>query len=56
MAENFFFILKTECIDRQKIASFRQAEQLIDDFICFCSHERIQLKTGLAPLSLRHSA
>lgn len=56
MAENFFSILKTECINRQKIATFRQAEQLIDDFIYFYNHERILLKTGVAPLSLRHSA
>ena len=56
MAENFFSILKTECIYRQKIATFRHARELIDDFICFYNHERIQLKTGVAPLSLRHSA
>ena len=56
MAENFFSILKTECIYRQKIATFRQAKVLIDDFIYFYNHERIQLKTGVAPLSLRHSA
>ena len=56
MAENFFSILKTECIYRQKIATFRQARTLIDDFIYFYNHERIQIKTGVAPLSLRHSA
>lgn len=56
MAENFFSILKTECIYRQKIATFRQAKVLIDDFIFFYNHERIQLKTGVAPLALRHSA
>ena len=56
MAENFFSILKTECIYRQKIATFRQARELIDDFIDFYNRERIQLKTGMAPLSLRHSA
>jgi len=56
MAENFFSILKTECIYRQKIATFQQARVLIDDFIFFYNHERIQLKTGLAPLALRHSA
>jgi len=56
MAENFFSILKTECIYRQTIATFRQAKALIDDFIYFYNHERIQLKTGVAPLSLRHSA
>ncbi len=56
MAENFFSILKVECIYRQKINSFQQARDLIDDFISFYNHERIQLKTGVAPLSLRHSA
>ena len=35
MAENFFSILKTECIYRQKIATFRHAKVLIDDFIFF---------------------
>ena len=56
MAENFFSILKTECIYRQKIKTFQQARDLIDDFIYFYNHERIQLKTGVAPLTLRHSA
>jgi len=56
MAENFFSILKTECIYRQKIQTFQQARELIDDFIYFYNHERIQLKTGVAPLSQRHSA
>ena len=56
MAENFFSILKTECIYRQKINTFQQADLLIHDFIHFYNHERIQLKTGVAPLSLRHSA
>lgn len=55
MAENFFSILKTECIYRQKISSFQQANQLIDNFIYFYNYERIQLKNGVAPLSLRHS-
>jgi len=56
MAENFFSILKTECIYRQRLDSFEQANRLIDDFIYFYNHERIQLKTGVAPLTLRHSA
>ena len=56
MAENFFSILKTECIYRQKIKTFQQARELIDEFIHFYNHERIQLKTGVAPLTLRHSA
>lgn len=56
MAENFFSILKTECIYRKKIATLQQARRLIDDFIYFYNHDRIQLKTGVAPLTLRHSA
>ncbi len=56
MAENFFSILKTECIYRQKIKTFQQARALIDEFIHFYNHERIQLKTGVAPLTQRHSA
>lgn len=56
MAENFFSILKTECIYRQKIETFQQARHLIDDFIYFYNHERIQSKTGEAPLTQRLSA
>ena len=55
MAENFFSILKTECIYRQKIATIREAQLLIDDFIDFYNKERIQIKTGQAPLSQRLS-
>ena len=55
LAENFFSILKTECIYRHKPASFREANELIDSFIHFYNHERIQLKSGAAPLSLRRS-
>ena len=56
MAENFFSILKTECIYRHKPKSFREANDLIDRYIHFYNHERIQLKTGVAPLALRDSA
>ena len=55
MAENFFSILKTECIYRQKIATFQEAQILIDDFIEFYNNERIQLKTRQAPLTQRLS-
>lgn len=54
MAENFFSCLKTECIYRQKILTFQQARELIDEYICFYNHQRIQLKTKLAPLEKRH--
>ena len=53
LAENFFGILKTECIYRHKPETFEEANKMIDDYIYFYNHERIQLKTGLSPLSLR---
>ena len=56
MAENFFSTLKTECIYRHKPASFREADEMIAAYIYFYNHERIQTKTGVAPLTLRHSA
>jgi len=56
MAENFFSILKTECIYRLKPKTIAEARDAIDTYIHFYNHERIQLKTGVAPLTLRHSA
>ena len=56
MAENFFSILKTERIYRHKPASFCEANERIDRCINFYNYERIQLKTGVAPLTLHHSA
>ena len=56
MAENFFSILKTECIYRHKPETFSEANDLIDRYIHFYNYERIQNKTGAAPLTLRHSA
>ena len=53
LAENFFSILKTECISRTKINTFAEARQLIDDYIYFYNHQRIQTKTKLTPLELR---
>ena len=55
MAENFFSILKTECIYRHKPSSLREANTMIDRYIDFYNNERIQTKFGVAPLSLRHS-
>ena len=56
MAENFFSILKTECIYRHKPKTFAEANEMIDGYIHFYNYQRIQLKTGVAPLTLRHSA
>ncbi len=56
MAENFFSILKTECIYRYKLKTFDEARHLIDEYIDFYNNERIQLKTSLTPLEKRHQA
>ena len=53
MAENFFSILKTECIYRIKLQTFDEARLLIDRYIYFYNHQRIQLKTKLTPLEMR---
>ena len=45
-----------EMIYRHKPNAFSEANRMIDDYICFYNHERIQTKTGVAPLTLRHSA
>jgi len=55
MAENFFSILKTECIYRHKPSSLSEAIDMIDRYILFYNRERIQLKTGVPPITLRHS-
>ena len=56
MAENFFSILKSECIYRHQPKTYEEANYLIDNYIYFYNHQRIQLKTGEAPLTLRLSA
>ena len=53
MAENFFSILKTECIYRSKLKTYEEARLLIDEYIHFYNNERIQLKTKLTPLEKR---
>ena len=53
MAENFFSILKTECIHRVKPKTYEEASLLISAYIHFYNHDRIQLKTKLTPLEQR---
>ena len=53
LAENFFSILKTECIYRAKLATFEEARLLIDEYILFYNNERLQTKTKLTPLEKR---
>lgn len=50
LAENFFSILKTECIYRTKLKTYEEARLLIEEYIHFYNHERIQMKTKLTPL------
>ena len=53
LAENFFSILKTECIYRIKLKTYEEARLLIDEYIYFYNNHRIQLKTKLTPLEKR---
>ena len=53
LAENFFSILKTECIYRTKLESYEEARLLIGEYIHFYNNERIQLKTKPTPLEKR---
>ena len=53
MAENFFSILKTECIYRTKLRTYEEASLLIGQYIHFYNNERIQLKTKLTPQEKR---
>ena len=53
LAENFFSILKTECIYRIKLKTYDEARLIIDEYIHFYNNERIQLKTKLTPQEMR---
>jgi transposase InsO family protein len=53
LAENFFSILKTECIHRVKLQTYEDARRIIDEYIYFYNNQRIQLKTKLTPLEKR---
>ena len=53
MAENFFSILKSECIHRIKLRTFEEANAVIDGYILFYNSQRIQLKTKLTPVEFR---
>lgn len=52
-AENFFGILKSECINRFKPQTLCEAKELIHEYIQFYNYERIQLKTNLTPYEIR---
>lgn len=49
LAENFFSILKTECIYRVKLKTYDEARLLISQYIEFYNNQCIQFKTKLTP-------
>ena len=51
--ENFFGHLKEEYLRQFKQTSFKDMEQLIDEYIYFYNYERIQLKTRQTPYETR---
>ena len=51
--ENFFGHLKEEALRQIKTPTFEEAKQLIDEYIYFFNHERIQLKTRQTPYQVR---
>ena len=53
MAENFFGMLKTECIYLYKPQTIAEAKLLINDYIDYFNNERICLNTKLTPLEKR---
>ncbi len=53
LAENFFSILKTECIYRTKLKTYDEARLIIAEYIHFYNYQRIQLKTKLTPYEKR---
>ena len=53
LAENFFSILKTECIYRTKLKTYEEARLLIGEYIHFYNNNIIQRKTKLTQLEKR---
>jgi len=51
--ESFFSHLKEELLKHIRITSFDEAALVIDDYIHFYNHDRIQLKTKLTPFEFR---
>jgi transposase InsO family protein len=51
--ENFFSHLKEEWLRHIHIQDFQEAVQVVEDYIHFYNHERIQLKTKLTPFEFR---
>ena len=54
LVENFFSILKTECIHIVKLSGYDEASLIISEYINFYNNYRIQTKTKLTPLEKRN--
>ena len=54
--ENFFSVLKTECIYREKPQTIAEAQALIAEFVYYYNYERIQTRTKMTPYELRRMA
>lgn len=52
-AESFFSLLKNECIYKAKPRTIQAATELMDEYIYFYSHERIQLTTKMTSMEMR---
>jgi len=52
--ESFFSHLKEEVLRHIRIKDFQEAVLLVEDYIHFFNHDRIQLKTKLTPIEFRH--
>jgi putative transposase len=51
--ENFFSHLKEELLRHIHLRDFQEALLIVEDYIHFYNHERIQLKTKLTPIEFR---
>jgi transposase InsO family protein len=51
--ESFFSQLKEELLRQIKLRNFQDAVRVVDDYIHFYNHDRIQLKTKLTPIEFR---
>lgn len=51
--ENFFGVLKSECLNRLKFTNRTEVEQAVSEYVQFYNFERINLKNGLTPVEIR---
>lgn len=51
--ENFFGVLKSECLYQTKFSCRSEVEQAVSEYVQFYNFERINLKIGLTPFEIR---